>query len=858
MKKALGILSVLVLITAMMISCNAEQKLDDTVGVSFNVSSSRALTVENENFEPVNSEYLTWYYHGEKKTDTEFITGQSASMDKNNAGYWTEISKGDKLSTAYKEFSQGQWSFEIKAMKGNTQMYYGETKGNILLTKKGNNTISISVSPFVSGVKGTLKIESVYIDPKDPNSPNVAPNRLFIDGAPKNFTVDEGGQSISYTDEVEPGTYTVEVKRVGYDTGIVLASASKTVIVYSGLTTTIKGSVEEDITSGTFDPQPVKPEGSKPVKVQEGSENAVVEFVNVTPTMEVDKSTTVTIPSSVVPSATNITLDIAVKDSESVANNSFNVTTDKGVAASISLTMKNGDEAIIDFGTNKVTVETYIETGLSGVTVKYNGTGAAPSDVVYDPATGKLTFTTTHFSEFYVVADAQAKIDNVGYCLLQTAFNVAENNSTISLLADVETPKTSYYVENKNLTLNLNGHKLSGSGNDGTLCVKSNATLTINGDGEVIGNDDNKYGMAIWAVGENAKVIINGGTYSNTLTHDDNQMDLIYASRGGNVVINGGVFNCTTPAWTLNVRDDDYASGASNITVCGGEFHGFNPAECKTEGERTNFISEWYRSNIKTGSEDIYEVSAIKQVLVKTDAELSTALTSTVNEGKTIIVNLTSGNFTLPSGSCQNKNVKLVGSGEGTVLSILPSNALAYQNGATLVFENMTIKGQNGGNYGGLAHTNKVTYNNCKMLGKITLYAGVEEFNNCTFENKNDYAIWTWGGKEVTLTGCTFNSGGKAVNLYGGAGSSETPTTVLTVTNCVFNDDNTLNTEKAAIETGNDYGATYKLNVTNTTVNGFAINPEGISTGTTLWANKKSMDAAHLIVTVDGVKVYGN
>ena len=857
MKKALGILSVLVLITVMMISCNAEQKLDDTVGVSFNVSSSRDLNVENQPFESVSSENLTWYYHGVKMSDEQFITGQSGTGEK----YWTRISTGIELANTQVTFSQGQWFFEIKAMKGNTQMYYGKTNGNVLLTKE-NRTISISVSPFVSGVKGTLKIESVYIDPKDLNSPNVAPNRLFIDGAPKNFTVDEGGESISYTDEVEPGTYTVEVKRVGYDTGIVLASASKTVIVYSGLTTTIKGSVEEDITSGTFDPQPVKPEGSKPVKVQEGSENAVVEFVNVTPTMEVDKSTTVTIPSSVVPSATNITLDIAVKDSESVANNSFNVTTDKGVAASISLTMKNGDEAITDFGTNEVTVETYIETGLSGVTVKYNGTGAAPSDVVYDPATGKLTFTTTHFSEFYVVADAQAKIDNVGYCLLQTAFNVAENNSTISLLADVETPKTSYYVENKNLTLNLNGHELSGSGYDGTLCVKSNATLTINGDGEVIGNDDNNYGMAIWAVGENAKVIINGGTYSNTLTHDDYQMDLIYASRGGNVVINGGVFNCTTPAWTLNVRDDDYASGASNITVCGGEFHGFNPAECETEGERTNFIPEWYRSNIKTGSEDIYEVSAIKQVLVKTDAELSTALTSTVNEGETIIVNLTSGNFTLPSGSCKNKNVKLVGSGEGTVLSILDYSAtyqMSYQNGATLVFENMTIKGQNGGDFGGLAHTNKVTYNNCKILGKITLYAGVEKFINCTFENKNDYAIWTWGGKEVTLTGCTFNSGGKAVNLYGGAGSSETPTTVLTVTNCVFNDDDTLvDAKKAAIEIGNDYGATYKLNVTNTTVNGFAINPEGISTGTTLWANKKSMDADHLFVTVNNKKVYGN
>lgn len=171
----------------------------------------------------------------------------------------------------------------------------------------------------------------------------------------------------------------------------------------------------------------------------------------------------------------------------------------------------------------------------------------------------------------------------------------------------------------------------------------------------------------------------------------------------------------------------------------------------------------------------------------------------------------------------------------------------------------MTIQAQTSGNNGSLAHTNKDTYKDCEILGRITLYAGTEEFIDCTFENKNDYAIWTWGGKKVNLTGCTFNSGGKAVLLYGGAGSAETPTTVLNVTNCVFNDDGTLATDKkAAIETGNDYGATYILNVNKATVNGFDVNPNGKSTGTQIWANKNSMDADHLVVTVDGVKVYGN
>lgn len=263
MKKALGILSVLVLITVMMISCNAEQKLDDTVGVSFNVSSSRELSVTNESFVPVNSEDLTWYYHGVKRSDNEFTFGQSASMTEGEGGYWTYISTGNELSATSKEFSQGQWSFEIKAMKGDTQMYYGKTNGNVLLTKE-NRTIKISVSPFVSGVNGTLILSNVYIAPKN-SEEKVEPNELYINGEPiditesnveagKAYKVDyEGGKAINYRYNVAPGTYTVEVKRVGEGTGVVLASASRTVVVYSGLTTTISGSVEEDTTSGRFD-----------------------------------------------------------------------------------------------------------------------------------------------------------------------------------------------------------------------------------------------------------------------------------------------------------------------------------------------------------------------------------------------------------------------------------------------------------------------------------------------------------------------------------------------------------------------------------------------------------------------------
>lgn len=165
----------------------------------------------------------------------------------------------------------------------------------------------------------------------------------------------------------------------------------------------------------------------------------------------------------------------------------------------------------------------------------------------------------------------------------------------------------------------------------------------------------------------------------------------------------------------------------------------------------------------------------------------------------------------------------------------------------------MTIRGQASGNYSGIQHAEEVRFVDCTFEGKLTLYSKAT-FTNCTFNNNSDYAIWTWGSANAEFIGCTFNSGGKALLLYGGAGGNRT--TNLIVTNCIFNDNDRLDTEKAAIETGNDYDATYNLTVNNITVNGFAVNPEGISTGSKIWANKNSMDTDHLNVIIDSVDVY--
>ena len=252
-----------------------------------------------------------------------------------------------------------------------------------------------------------------------------------------------------------------------------------------------------------------------------------------------------------------------------------------------------------------------------------------------------------------------------------------------------------------------------------------------------------------------------------------------------------------------------------------------------------------------------YDEDATYPVAANTQAELNDVIAS-AQSGSDIstVVVLPAGNFKLEDGTAQDKNITISGT-KDTVVTVVGDTGyqMNYQNGATLAFEGVTIQGQASGDFGGIAHVAKTTFTNCTFEGKLTLY-GDATFINCTFNNKSDYAIWTWGAKNAEFIGCTFNSGGKALLLYGGAGSTETPTTNLTVTDCVFNDDNTLTTDKAAIEIGNDYNAVYNLTVNNITVTGFAENPAGIPTGSTIWANKKSMDQAHLNVVIDGVDVY--
>lgn len=248
------------------------------------------------------------------------------------------------------------------------------------------------------------------------------------------------------------------------------------------------------------------------------------------------------------------------------------------------------------------------------------------------------------------------------------------------------------------------------------------------------------------------------------------------------------------------------------------------------------------------------EVKVEGTAVISSNDELAAALSA----GNSTIY-LTKGEYVIPD-AAKGKTVTFIGTGnpEDVIVKVVTPTG-SYENcdygldGSYATFDGITIT-TNSSNYLGYARCNG-TYKNCIINGQYTLY-GKSTFENCEFNvSGNHYNIWTWGADEIEFTGCTFNSDGKALLLYREEGGIVN----LTVKDCTFNDKEEMVFRKAAIEIGDspyEDKPTYNVTVSDTQVNGYAINDEGINTNTTLWGNKNEMPKDRLNVTVDGVDVY--
>lgn len=432
------------------------------------------------------------------------------------------------------------------------------------------------------------------------------------------------------------------------------------------------------------------------------------------------------------------------------------------------------------------------------------------------------------------------------------------NGGSGKLTEDVDVETFINVPSGKTVTLDMNGHKIE---NTVDLWDINNAVVTIDGGNLIIkgsglikAKENDCYVFNVKGAGS---LIIESGEFVGNVS--------VIQVQEGSVEVRGGKFSLTQTwpevgngyDYTINLIDKAGKEGNATAKVSGGSFYKFDPSDNNSENPKKNYVAVGYKSTLVG---DYYVVTKEDVTPVADQEGINTAISGEgTSKDKPITVELQSNTtVTLDNGIAnegdKSRNITFVGDGTQTFDVITKAiNAeggmLNYQRGSSFIFKNLTIKAGEG-DFDGIV-CDELTFENCTLTGSRSLY-GKATFVNCVFENTmaNQYSIRTWGGTDVKFDKCTFNTNGKAILLYGQA--TEAKPTNLIVTNCTLNDRKNGAAGKAAIEIGNDYNATYNLTISDCVINGFA---EGKNTGSKTWANKNSMDAAHLSVTIDRVKI---
>lgn len=473
MKKTLIVLITAVLAISMLfVSCSNEANLDERVSVQFITPHSRSLSASVS----ADPETLVWHYSATKKSLTEFNYGatQDSIVGKDNAGNFYSI-----------ELSQGLWDFELWAVVDSVEYYRGNTKG-VLIEKKSDNTpvpISIVVSPF--GGTGKLEIKDVVIAKKTTNgfaNTTYVPNTVSIkkDGnvISQNPSLINGACEIA---NLNTGSYDITLSYV--EGNINVASAKITVVVYSGRTTTVSGTIEETTSSGQFKVNVQKNGNSTTVTTDAISD--VSSAIPITDRTDTSPATvSVIVPENTVTSGSTLIVEKKITEQPSTVN----VTAGNGATFYDVKLQQVKDGVTTDFvlsGDNYFTVELYVGQNLDIVNFKHHDTPLRKVNTIdgnnqytYNSGTGYVTFTTSSFSPFTAeykfggglgTKEAPYLIYNIDQFLALNNISIQEIDTErwFELKADIDlsglTPSTSYLIKAFGGTLDGKGHTITGN-----------------------------------------------------------------------------------------------------------------------------------------------------------------------------------------------------------------------------------------------------------------------------------------------------------------------------------------------------------------------------------------------------------
>ena len=609
MKKLSIVLLAVLLIASLIISCDNSTKAltDELVEVQLGTQARSRDLQMSVTLEQISDPSLTWYYSATKQSQKDFQTGATTCA---------EIALGTT-----KPFSQGKWDFELWAMKGvekdstgtvtnnGTKVYYGKLT-DVLITKSPSSSpvsVVINVSPSIIGQKGSVRFNRVLIKAQtstEESTITAVPTSVVV-GSKVCTLDDEGNGTVT---DLEPGQYDVIVKYEEFVDGVTVLYAYEKIVVtvYSNRETVIDGLVAEETTTAEI--------------TVIGTAATVNQNLTSTPSGESKVNIETTISAPVTPAkafetaesgavsakATEIKFEEgAFKltgsedkaelkiDTTSIEDSNFAIEgtdAESGLTsvAGLDIVLKVNDSDVTTFNENKyATVSTYIAKNLTNVGVRYKNptTGVITSytiatvdsdpttisdDGYYIASSGKLVFKTTHFSEYYVVADAcvYIKETNKAYSTLNDALNDIGNGvrATLVLLKNLEGTNT--ITINKSIVLDLNGKTIKNTNTtkkEGTTII-NNGNLTIIDSG-VNGNVESVSNAAI-AAGNNSITTIESGTYLGP----EGAVITSYAT-GATINIKGGTFTASDNAVIAgNGTNRDGEPNTINIT--GGTFNG--------------------------------------------------------------------------------------------------------------------------------------------------------------------------------------------------------------------------------------------------------------------------------------------
>ena len=142
----------------------------------------------------------------------------------------------------------------------------------------------------------------------------------------------------------------------------------------------------------------------------------------------------------------------------------------------------------------------------------------------------------------------------------------------------------------------------------------------------------------------------------------------------------------------------------------------------------------------------------------------------------------------------------------------------SFDGAGTVTFKNMTLRSGDA-NYLGFIRANNTVVDRCVINGK-TFYWGYQsaKFIDTTFNAPSgDYAIWTYSSPIMTFDNCTFNTSGKAINVYTDYGAGKQNIRVNFI-NCTVNSSFSLGKQALTINDSNMGSYKYIINIYNPTV----------------------------------------